>query len=880
MRSSRGEACVPGHREFWMSVTNRLVGSLNLRNATLFVAALALGALQACGSNDPAGGGGAGGGPSNALGGNSSSGGVSSGPSGGSSPSAGGAASSSGGSASSAGGASSGGGTAGAAGASSQSGGGGGRNSASGGSLSNGGGSNPASGGAATANGGASGGSTVEYPLPNPRPSDENGAKLWLRYPVVPIQARLEEYKAALKSVVGGSSPTLDVAKAELTQGLSGLIGQAVTAGSGVEAGSVVLGTATSDAIKSLPVASKVSALGPEGYWVEATQAGDKPVIAVTANTDVGVLYGAYALLRHLQSHEPLASLSLSSSPKIKNRILDHWDNLDGSVERGYAGSSIWKWGELPGTISPKYKDYARANASIGINGTVLTNVNANAQVLKPDYLKKVKAIADTLRPYGIKVYLTARFSAPKEIGGLSTADPLDSGVKKWWSDKANEIYELIPDFGGFVVKANSEGQPGPQEYNRSHADGANTLADALGSRGIVMWRAFVYSSSGDRIRQAYDEFHPLDGKFKSNVLVQVKNGPLDFQPREPFSQLFGAMPKTPLALEVQITKEYLGEDTHLAYLGTLYEEVLKADVNGNGGTVAKVVDGELEAHSLTAMAGVSNVGSDTNWTGSHFNQANWYVFGRMAWDPASTAAAAAAEEWVRQTFSNDPLVVAPVVQMMMGSRQTLVNYMTPLGLAHIMGTDHHYGPAPWVNELSTPEWNPYYYHKADSQGIGFDRTSKGSNAVSQYAAAVAQVFGDRTKISDDFLLFFHRVQWTEKVKSGRSVWEELVHRYSQGVDEVGAMRDTWKTVEMRIDAQRFKEVGDFLQIQHYEARWWRDACLAYFGSQSKLKIPDGYAQPNKSLAEYQAMKCPSDVKKPRCPAIYSGNPSPAITKQ
>ncbi len=732
---------------------------------------------------------------------------------------------------------------------------------------------------AGTPNGGAGGTPQLEYPLPNPRPADENGAALWLRYPTVALAVRLEEYKTALKSVVGASSATLDVAKDELVRGLSGLTGQKLMTSAAVDSGSVVIGTATSAEIKDLPLAAKLAALGNEGYLVEAsTTASGKAIIAIGGNSEIGVLYGVFAFLRHLQMHQPLAGLALSGAPKIKNRILNHWDNLDGSVERGYAGSSIWKWNELPATVSPRYKDYARANASLGINGTVLTNVNANAQVLKPDYLAKVKAIADTLRPYGIKVYLTARFSAPKEIGGLATADPLDSGVKKWWQDKANEIYTLIPDFGGFVVKANSEGQPGPQEYQRTHVDGANTLADALGDRGLVMWRAFVYSTTGsmDRIRQAYDEFHPLDGKFKSNVLIQVKNGPLDFQPREPFHQLFGAMPKTALALELQITKEYLGEDTHLAYLGPLFEEVLRSNVNASGGTVAKVVDGELDGHTVSAIAGVSNIGSDANWTGSHFNQANWYVFGRMAWDP-TLSSAAIAEEWVRQTFSNDPQVVTPVVDMMMRSREAVVNYMTPLGLAHIMGTDHHYGPAPWVNNLSTPEWNPYYYHKADSSGIGFDRTSSGSNAVSQYAANVAQIFGDRSKIPEQFLLFFHRVAWKDKLASGRTLWEELVHRYSQGVDEVQTMRQAWSGVEQRIDAQRFKEVADFLQIQHYEARWWRDACLAYFSKQSGLAIPAGYAAPAKSLSEYQSLNCPADVKKPRCPAVYNGNPSPAI---
>ena len=731
--------------------------------------------------------------------------------------------------------------------------------------------------------GGTGGTVAEEYPYPANVP-DENGSLLWLRYPEVPLPGLLVEYQAALTHVVNsGSSATLGVAEDELLEGLSGLTGTAVTASTDPQGpGAIVIGTPDSSAlIASSSLASRLPALGSEGYLVETTQAGGQDVIAVAANTDVGVLYGSFALLRHLQSHQPVAGLSLSSSPKVGRRVLDHWDNLDRTVERGYAGRSLWDWNALPGSLSPRYADYARANASIGINGTVLTNVNANAQVLTAQYLSKVQALADVFRPYGISVYLTARFSAPIEIGGLGTADPLDSSVQQWWSSKAAEIYDLIPDFGGFLVKANSEGQPGPQDYGRSHADGANMLADALAPYGgIVMWRAFVYSESSpvDRIREAYDEFKPLDGSFRENVLIQAKNGPLDFQPREPFHPLFGGMPQTPIAMEFQVTKEYLGEDTHLVYLGPLYEEVLQSDTQatGAGSTVARVIDGSLYGHSTTVMAGVSNVGDDTNWTGSHFNQANWYVFGRMAWDP-DLSATSVAEEWVRQTFSNDPAVVDPVTQMMMESRQAVVDYMTPLGLVHIMASDHHYGPGPWVDNLGRAEWNPVYYHKADAQGIGFDRTSSGSNAVEQYFSPVRQLFESRSTVPDDFLLFFHHVGWQEAMSSGRTLWEELVHRYSVGVDAVGEMRDTWATVSGRIDAQRFREVDQFLEIQHYEARWWRDACLTYFGSVSGLSVPSGYAPPANSLSFYQGLTCPADTTKPRCDPIYTGSPSPAV---
>ncbi|WP_437318234.1 alpha-glucuronidase family glycosyl hydrolase [Sorangium sp. So ce385] len=749
-------------------------------------------------------------------------------------------------------------------------------------SVGSGGGATTGAGGDGAGGEGGMLGSDEEYPLPDSLP-DETGADLWLRYPKVPIPRRLAEYQAAFKRVVkSGSGASLDIAEAELVKGLSGLTGGAVETGAAVDGpGAVVIGTAASDIIKGLPLAARLGDLGPEGYLVEAADVGGQSVIAVAGNTEVGVLYGAYALLRHLQSHSALAGLSLAGSPKIEHRILNHWDNLDRSVERGYAGRSIWDWSALPGTLSPRYKDYARANASLGINGTVLTNVNANAQVLTPSYLTKVKALADVFRPYGIKVYLTARFSAPVEIGNLSTADPTNANVKQWWANKVDEIYKQIPDFGGFLVKANSEGQPGPQDYNRTHADGANMLADALAPhKGIVMWRAFVYSDTSppDRIKQAYEEFKPLDGKFKANVLVQAKNGPLDFQPREPFHPLFGAMPKTPLALELQITKEYLGEDTHLAYLGPLYEEVLRADThaNGEGSTVARVIDGSLHDYATTAIAGVSNVGDDANWTGSHMNQANWYVFGRMAWNP-DLSAEAIAEEWVRQTFSNDPAVVEPVVQMMMSSHQTLVDYMTPLGLVHIMGSDHHYGPAPWVNNLSRAEWNPVYYHKADANGIGFNRSPSGSNAVAQYFGPVGQQFGSRDTVPDDLLLFFHKVGWQDELSSGRTVWEELVHRYSLGVDGVGLLREAWTSVEGRVDAKRFKDVADFLQIQHYEARWWRDACLTYFAQVGRLEVPSGYAPPANSLSFYQGLRCPTDAKKPRCSQVYTGEPSPAI---
>jgi alpha-glucuronidase len=711
--------------------------------------------------------------------------------------------------------------------------------------------------------------------------ADEDGHELWLRYPQVWDAARLGEYRAAFMELVAlADTPTLAAAQKELARGLGGLVGaEPARAASVTRDGSIVLGTSASPALAGLPALEGLAALGPEGFIVRRAELDGHAVTLIAGNGDVGVLYGSFALLRQLSQYKPLEGLELAERPKIARRLLNHWDNLDGSVERGYAGRSLWDWASLPGTLSPRYEDYARANASIGINGTVLTNVNANAQVLTPAYLDKVQALADVFRPYGIRVYLTARFSAPIEIGGLTSADPAAADVQAWWRGKADEIYQRIPDFGGFLVKANSEGQPGPQQYGRTHADGANLLADALAPHGgVVIWRAFVYDAAvmTDRIRQAYDEFQPLDGAFRGNVIVQVKNGPLDFQPREPFSPLFGAMPATPLALELQVTKEYLGEDTHLAYLGPLYEEVLDADTQaaGVGSTVARVVEGALDGHSESAIAGVANIGSDVNWTGSHMNQANWYVFGRLAWDP-ELGSEAIAEEWVRETFSNDSELVSTVTPMLQGSREAVVSYMTPLGLAHIMRTDHHYGPGPWVDDLSRPDWNPVYYHRADTTGIGYDRTAAGSNAVEQYAQPVQDELSNRATIPDELLLFFHHVGWTETMRSGRTLWDELVDRYTSGVAGARALGTTWQSVEGKIDARRFGEVAEFLRIQGYEAKWWRDAALTYFGQFSGLPLPEGYEPPSFSLDFYRNLTCPTDVTKPRCEPVYVDAPAP-----
>ena len=689
----------------------------------------------------------------------------------------------------------------------------------------------------------------------------EDGYELWLRYRPLDA-ATIDTYRTRLTSVVGeANSPTLRAARDELQRGLSGLFDRPVAVADTVTAeGSVVFGTpATSAIVASL--GKELSATGREGYVLRSLNQGGRRITVIGANSDIGVLYGAFHLLRLIQTHAPVDALAITESPRVELRVLNHWDNLNGTVERGYAGFSIWDWHKLPDYLSPRYTDYARANASLGINGTVLNNVNAKALSLSPMYLEKAAALANVFRPYGIRVYLSARFSSPIEIGGLKTADPLDPAVAQWWKQKANEIYRYIPDFGGFLVKANSEGQPGPQDYGRTHADGANMLADAVGPHGgIVIWRAFVYSHEqpDDRAKQAYTEFIDLDGKFRDNVLVQVKNGAIDFQPREPFHPLFGAMPKTPLMMEFQITKEYLGFATHLVYLSPMWEETLQADTyrKGKGSTVAKVIDGSLHGYKHTGVAGVANIGADRNWSGSQFDQANWYAFGRLAWNP-ELRSAPIAEEWARMTFSNDPAFVKPTVEMMMGSHQAAVDYMTPLGLHHQMGRGHHYGPGPWVEGGPRADWTSIYYARADANGIGFDRSASGSNAIAQYAPPVAKEFSDVKRCPEKFLLWFHHLPWDYRVKSGRTLWDELIVHYSRGVDYVHGMRGTWNGLERFVDPERFSEVGTFLGIQEKEAKWWRDASIAYFQSFSKRPLPAGYAAPEHPLEYYKSLEFP-----------------------
>lgn len=634
----------------------------------------------------------------------------------------------------------------------------------------------------------------------------EDGSRLWLRQ--TPVN------QASVSCLV--TSPTLMVAREELAALWQG--------------GEVELQLCADETHRRL---------GKEGYTIRTSEG--KTVLG--AATEQGLLYATYHLLRLQAEGADCSRLDIQEKPAFDIRVLNHWDNLDGTIERGYAGRSLWKWEELTDSVSARYREYARANASVGINGTVLNNVNASPEILSADYLQKVRKLADVFRPYGIKVYLSVNFASPMKLGGLSTADPLDREVARWWKEKVREIYGLIPDFGGFLVKANSEGQPGPCDYGRTHAEGANMLAEALKPYGgIVMWRAFVYSpSDADRAKQAYLEFQPLDGRFRDNVMVQVKNGPIDFQPREPYSPLFGAMPHTPLMVEFQITQEYLGHSNHLAYLATMWREFYRY----------------VQPSSLKGVAGVVNVGDHVNWCGHDFAQANWYAYGRLAWNP-DLSAEEIAREWLAQTFTTDCRFVEPMTQVMMESREAVVDYMMPLGLHHIFAWGHHYGPEPWCEVPGArADWLPSYYHQADKEGLGFNRSRSGSDAVSQYPDSLARVFDSLEQCSEEYLLWFHHVKWSQKLRSGRSLWDELCYKYQKGVDEVRAFQRVWKEMQPYVDAERYQAVAERLDIQAHDAVWWKDACLEYFRTFSKQPYPKGVEPPVFTLKELKKVKLP-----------------------
>ena len=591
-----------------------------------------------------------------------------------------------------------------------------------------------------------------------------------------------------------------------------------------------------------------------EGYNIYArpAQQGDniQYEATITASNPIGLLYGAYELIR-LQNTDAYntgsgnqqnfsKAIDETEKPQVGLRILNHWDNLDGSIERGYAGKSIFKWEEIKlgkngkgGSISKSLHDrlitYARANASLGINGSVLNNVNASPKMMTAEYINKVKVIANILRPYGIRVYLSINFASPMALGYTKTADPLDKKVQQWWQKKAKEIYATIPDFGGFLVKANSEGQPGPGDYHRTHADGANMLADAVKPYGgIIMWRSFVYGANHkgeDRVKQAVSEFKGMDGKFRDNVILQSKNGPLDFQPREPYAPIFDNIKQTPQIAELQITQEYLGQSKHLTYLAPMWKEFF----------------GFVNPDRLVGISGVANIGDDANWCGHPFSQANWYAFGRLAWNPSLTAEEIA-HEWLVQTYGNqDERFTKPVEMMMMTSREACVNYMMPLGLHHIFKFDHHYGPEPDGFIASYPlEWCPVYYHKADAQGIGFDRSSKGTNAVGQYPEPYRSLYDNIETCPEEYLLWFHHVPWTYKMKSGSTLWQELCMKYNMGVAMVEVYRDFWHTSAkqyMKGHEQEWQHTDSLLNVQLENAKEWRNTCLKYFQTFSKMKI-------------------------------------------
>lgn len=683
----------------------------------------------------------------------------------------------------------------------------------------------------------------------------ENGSKLWLRF------SEIGPTDILFSGIVGRSE---SIAFQEFKTAWNQMNKSELAIQKKIVDRSLIFGTSKDKNIQTLGLNSELKNLGLESYLIKSKKVGNKSVTIVAANSNAGLLYGAFHLLRLIQTNQFSNVLNISESPSYDIRILNHWDNLNGTVERGYSGYSIWKWDELPVKISPRYKEYARANASIGINATVLNNVNASPEILSLEMLQKVEVIAGELRPYNIKVYLAINFSSSKEIGKLSTSDPLDKNVQKWWANKCEEIYKIIPDFGGFLVKANSEGLPGPMDYGRTHVDGANMLADALKPLGgKVMWRSFVYEPGDDRAKLAYAEFHKFDGQFRDNVIIQVKNGPVDFQPREPFSPLFGTMKKTPLMPELQITQEYLGQGNHLVFLGPMWNEFLNSDTyaQGKGTTIAKLTTGKVYNQKFTAIAGVSNIGEDTNWSGHQFAQANWYAFGRLAWNN-QLSSEQIADEWVKMTFQNKRNKQSmidwqlPIEKMMLSSYETAVNYMMPLGLHHIFAWEHHYGPEPWCEiKNARPDWLPKYYHNADSLGLGFNRTSSGSNAVSQYFSPLKEQLNNIYQCPEEYLMWFHHVPWGFKMQNGKTMWDNLCFTYDNGVQQVREFQKVWDKVEPFIDNKRFSEVQSKLKIQTTDAVWWKDACLLYFQTFSKRNIPYEIERPVHELDSLKKIK-------------------------
>tara|TARA_R110002049_G_scaffold3795_3_gene27544 strand:+ start:82669 stop:85506 length:2838 start_codon:yes stop_codon:yes gene_type:complete len=680
--------------------------------------------------------------------------------------------------------------------------------------------------------------------------NNEDGHRLWLRYEKISDTIFLEAYRKDLRTVIlNESSETMKAVKNEIINGLNGLLDTKTPLNLAMtDHSTLVLGTpSNSTEIASLNLQDQLHHLGKEGFLIQRKTVNKKNTIVIAANTDIGVLYGAFHFLRMLQTQQSIEEVSIKSVPKVKLRMANHWDNANRTVERGYAGLSIWEWATLPEYRHPRYTDFARISASLGINGVVINNVNSDARFITDDFLKKIAVLSDIFRPYGIKTYLSINYSSPVTLDGLETADPLNPKVIDWWYKKTEEIYSNIPNFGGFLVKADSEGQPGPKTYGRNHAEGANMLAEALNPyRGIVIWRAFVYGKrQEDRVREAYDEFVPLDGMFNDNVILQVKNGPIDFMPFEPFSPLFGTLQKTNTMIEFQVTQEYLGQGNHLVYKGPMFTETLNADTytKGEGNTVGNVLAGEVFKYNLTGMAAVTNPGTDRNWTGHPFVQSSWYAFGRLAWD-YTYSAEELAEEWIRMTFSNNEMVINKVKEIMMKSAQASINMREPLGLTHI-GTGSHYGPAPWSRRSVR-------FHHADKSGIGFDRTTKGSKAVKQYNAPLDDIFNDIDSVPEEYLLWFHHVGWDHKMKSGRTLWQELVYKYYEGVETVRWMQKEWDSLEGYIDHSRFSHVKALLKIQEKDAVRWRNSCVLYFQTFSEKPIPKELEKPAYNLEYYK----------------------------
>jgi len=635
--------------------------------------------------------------------------------------------------------------------------------------------------------------------------SDYDGSKLWFQH-----ELNLKKGNAII--VLNDSTPTLKLINDELSQ---------------FNLSDTVCFKLDGD-----------STLGNEGFELSVSN----KTVTAHGNSDVALLYATFELMRQ-QNTDAAVVTPTSQVPSYELRMLNHWDNMDGTVERGYAGKSLWHWNGITDADVQRYKEYARANASVGINAVVLNNVNASPEILSANTLPVVASIADILRPYGIKVFLSVNFSSPMNLSGLLNADPLNPHVRNWWNEKAQEIYSHIPDFGGFLVKANSEGLPGPLDYGRSHSDGANMLAEALNPfGGVVVWRAFVYSpSDADRAKQAYLEFNPLDGEFADNVIIQIKNGPIDFQPREPFSPLFGALNKTQMAVELQITQEYTGASNHMCFLPMMWCETLNSDTyrDGAGSTIAKLTIQKIEGAKHTAIAGVANIGDAANWCTHPLAQANWYSFGRLAWN-ADLTPDSLATEWIRLTIPDLPRHAENTLHdMLLESHEAVVDYMMPLGLHHIFAWGHHYGPEPWCDVPGArPDWMPKYYHRADEKGLGSNRSKTGSNATGQYHEPLASQFDNLTTCPEKYLLWFHHVDWNFRMKNGQTMWNELCRHYDNGLTMTDHFLASWKRLKPYVDEAMWEDVNNRLTIQRDDARWWHDGCLLYFQQYSKMPIP------------------------------------------